>query len=881
MLTFAGLPDMRYFILYLFLLLFPLTSLAGVIKGTIRDTAGEPLPFVVVSVKNSTYAVNSSLSGYYFMELKPGKYTIVFSQLGLTQQEHAVIITDDKPTVLNVTMKTSTKELDGVLITAKGDRDRGKEIMHKVIDARGDYWDKVENYKCNTYQKSSLEKFPTDKALAKAKEDSIALWEKKKEDSIAVRIRKTEDTVEVKRAKNDDFERAISNKKLNLIESVSETYFRAPNTFKENIFAYHDYAENKHFDGRGASASVEYGEHEIAPVQYEDENPYMLVNDAQSEDFNFYRNQIDVPALCSRPLLSPAAGTAFLNYRFELLDSIEQNGHFIYKIGVNPLFKSDALFSGLIFVQDSSWAIVSVNLCVNADVLLYCKEFCVIEDYSEVAPGIFLPVRREFMYTIRDGKFNIVGNTRVDHSDYVVNGTLPPKLFNDEVKHFADDAFDKDSLYWTEHRTISLDQKEIVYINEADSLAAYYQSPQYLNSIDSAFNHINVWSFLLNGVGHRNRVNGTEWGVDPLIAQIVPFGVGGYRHKLGGYYNKDFTNGMLLETDGQVDYGFLNKDVRGKAGVGLTYFPLRFVRTFVRFGDYYDMINNYASLESVFARSNYVRCKQFSVAQRMEITNGLFGELTYEYSDQFPITGMQLEAWSTQVFGALNTPVDFQRYVKSEIRLELKYRFRQKYMIKNHKKIIIGTKYPEIRFLYRKGISGLFGSEVNFDYIEFSSADEFKFARFGTSSWNILGGAFVNKKDLRVLEYKYFRGSDSFIFSDPMRSFQLLGPTLNTPNAYFRLNYIHHFEGCFSSKIPLINKLKITSSIGGGVLMIPSQDFYHEEFFIGLERIVRIKKQLFRLGVFAVTADNTLVKPTVTWKIGISFYNSFTRKWSY
>ncbi len=873
---------MRYFILYLFLSLFPLTSFAGVIKGTIRDTAGEPVPFVMVSVKNSSYGVNSSLSGYYFMELNPGKYTIVFSQLGMQSQERVVTITDDKPLVLNITMKVSAKELGTVVIAAKGDRDRGKEIMHKVVDARDDYWDKVENYKCNTYQKSSLEKFPTEKALAKAKDDSISLVEKSKKDSIAAVIIKTPDSLEVKTVKNDDFARAISNKKLNLIEAVTETYFRAPNAFKENIFAYHDYAETNKFDGgRGASASMEYGEHEIAPVQYEDENPYLLVKDAQSSDFNFYKNQLYLPALCSRPVLSPAAGTAFLNYKFDLLDSIEENGHLIYKIGVTPLFKSDALFSGLIFVQQGSWAIVSVNLCVNPDVLLYCKEFCVIQDYSEVAPGIFLPVRREFMYTIRDGKFNIVGNTRIEHSDYVVNGTLPEKLFNDEVKRYADDAFDKDSLYWTQHRTIALDEKEITYINEADSLAAYYQSPKYLNSMDSAFNHINVWSFLLNGVGHRNRVNGTEWGVDPLIAQIVPFGVGGYRHKLGGYFNKDFTNGMLLETDGQVDYGFLNKDVRGKVGVGLTYLPLRFVRTFVRFGDYYDMINNFASLSSVFSRSNYVRCKQFSIAQRMEIVNGLFGELTYEYSDQFPITDMRLEAWSTQVFGALNTPVDFERYVKSEFRLELKYRFRQKYIIKKHKKIILGTKYPEIRFLYRKGVNGMFGSEVNFDYIEFSSLDEFKFGRFGTSNWNVVAGAFVNKKDLRVLEYKYFRGSDSYIFSDPLRSFQLLGPTLNTANAYFRLNYIHHFEGCFSSKIPLINKLKITSSVGGGMVMIPSQNFYHQELFVGLERIVRIKKQLFRFGVFAVTADNNLAKPAVTWKVGISFYNSFTRKWSY
>lgn len=863
---------MRKFFLLFLLVFSPFLLSAGIVKGVVRDTAGEALPYVVVVVKNSSYGVNTNLAGGYFLELKPGNYTLVFSQMGYEKQEIPVLISAEKALVLDVIMRSSSKLMNTFEVTAKGDRDRGKEIMKLVIAHRDDYYDKVENYKCNTYQKTSLEKIRNEK----------------EKDSVIVPIRKEPIDTTTRKGKKqakeekENLESAIKEKRLNLIESVSETWFRAPNSFKENIWAYHDFAEKKRYSGSaGNSKNIEYGEHEIAPDQYYSDNPYLLISDAQSGDFNFYRNLIDAPALCTRPILSPAASTAFVNYRFELLDSFPQGARMVYKLNVIPIFKEDALFSGLIFVEEGSWAIISVNLSVNPGVLLFCKEFNVIEDYSEVAPGIYLPVRREFIYTIKEGKYNIIGNTRVDHSDYAVNIAIPAKLFNDEVKHYADDAFDKDSLYWVEHRTISLEEKEISYIHTVDSLVAYYESEVYLAKQDSSFNHLNVWSFLLNGVAHRNRVRGTEFYINPLIDQMVPFGVGGYRHRLGGYYNKDFTNGMLLETTGQIDYGFLNKDVKGKAGVGLTYYPLRFVRTFVRFGDYYDMINNYASLESVFSRSNYVRCREFSIAQRMEIVNGLFGELTFEYSDQAPITGLRLEQWSTQLFGSLNTPTDFDRYLKTEFRLELKYRFRQKYIIKQHKKIILGSKFPEVRFLYRKGVPGLFGSEVNFDYIEFSSIDELKFGRFGTSSWSILGGAFVNKRNLRLLEYKYFRGSDSFIFSDPMRSFQLLGTTLSTPDAYFRVNYIHHFEGLLGSKVPLFNKLKVTMAVGGGVLMIPTADFYHEEFFFGFERIFRIKKQLFRVGIFAATADNTLENPTLTWKIGLGFYNTFTRKWSY
>ena len=851
-------------LLSLFLFLLPLFAFGGVVSGTVRDSLGQPVPYTIVGVKNSTYGVNTNLNGAYFLELKAGNYTLVFQQLGYVKQEHDITISDERPLVFNVILKATPSYFQTFEVKAKGDRDKVKEIMKHVIDARNDYWNRVNNYKCNTYQKSSLEKVLIEKPG----------------DTLVPRAKPVADTASGKK-KGKNLEEEIKNQQLNLIESVSETYFRAPNAFKENILAYHDFAEKKQNSGHQVSEQVEYGEHEIVPTQVSDVNPYLLLSDAQSMDFNFYRNEINAPAICQRPLLSPAAATAFLSYRFEYLESFQENGKTIHKINVIPLFPQDALFSGTLFIQDSTWAIVSVNLNINKSVLYFCKEFSVIQDYEEVAPQIFLPVRREFFYTIHEGQYNIIGNTRVDHSEYEVNGTIPPKTFTDEVTHYDDAAFDRDSSYWVEHRTIKLEEKEIKYVHTVDSLVAYYASPEYLSHEDSAFNHINVWSFLLNGVGHRNRVKGTEIFFDPLIADCVPFGVGGYRQKIGGHYYKDFTNGYYLETDGQVDYGFLNRDVRGKVGVGLTYVPLHFVRTFVRFGDYYDMINNYASLESVFARSNYVRTKQFSVAQRMEIVNGLFAELTFEYSDQNPITGMHLEQWSQYIFGPLNAPVAFERYTKSEVRLEFRYRFRQKYMIKDHKKIILGSKFPEIKFLYRKGIPGLLGSEVDFDYIEVGSSDDIKLGRFGTSSFSVLAGSFVNKKDLRQLEHKYFRGSDSYIFSDPMKSFQLLPTTFETADAYFRFNFIHHFEGCFGTKIPFYSKLKIQMAVGGGVLMIPSQHFYHEEFFAGVERVVRIRKQLFRVGIFAATADNTLQNPVLTWKVGLSYYDTMTKKWSY
>jgi hypothetical protein len=841
-------------ILLFFITVFSLNCFAGIFKGVVLDEQNNPIPFASVYVKNSTIGTSTNLKGEFKIDLEKGIYDIVFSFVGYQTLEQKVEITRSSITEISIVLKEELNAL-GTLEVYSDKKDRAKEIMYEVRKKRSDYNNAIDYYVCDTYLKTSLDK------KVKLDEDSIPA-----------------ETQEVIYA--EDINQFFKKENLNLIESVSKTYYKASDKYKEEFIGFNDYSESKGRTGESITFGVSYGEDDIAQVVQATTNPNIIYDDILSCDFNFYQNQIVFPELTIQPLISPLAETSGLSYQFNLEGSFYEDSVLIYKIRVKPIFITDAAFNGFLYVEDSTWMVRTMDLSINSQAMHYCEEFHIIQNYKKLEGDIVIPVRRELNYVIKDGSSFILGNTRVEHRNYIVNQPAAETKWNNEVKSFAPDAYEKSDIFWAEKRLLQLEEKELKFIHVCDSLSEYFSSEEYLTKTDSSFNRFNKWSPFV-GFGRRNSFKRTEWYISGLLEQVVPFGIGGYRHKLPARFEKEFDNNFLLETDGHIDYGFRNKDVKGSLGVGLTYVPKKFVRTFIRAGDFYDQVNDYASLAQTFSRSNYVRNVNFSIAQRMEIINGLFAELTLNYSDQRPITNIILSNWSNQIFGQLNTPVDFERYIKSEVVLEMKYRIKQKFMYKENKKVILESKYPVLTAKYKKGIPGLLNSEVNYDFLELGASHELKLKRFGLSSWKVKYGTYLNKENLRVLEHKYFRGSDQIIFSNPIKSFQLLGPTLSTANDYFQANYMHHFEGSIMNKIPIINRLKLQLAGGAGILMIEDDNFRHAEVFVGMERAFKLWQELLRVGVYAVTADDTIGEANFTVKVGLAFYSPFTRKWDY
>jgi len=831
----------RTFYLFLFLLIITPNALTQSLKGKILDAEGQEIPFAKVRVENTSYGTVSNALGNYVLELKKGQHILQISSPGFKLLVDTVTIGENF-TTKNFTLFAVIQEIEEVTIVFQSKKERGKEIMKQVIDKRGFFYDQVPEYSCDTYCLSSLEKEIKDTLF----KDSI-----------------------------------VGKEKMNLIEWRAITSYQKNAKFKDEFYAYEDFTDLGQ-SVAGAEVSVTFGDgaSTIAPSAGETKNPYLFVTGIQDAHVNLFENLLELPKISERPITSPLAYNALVYYNFYLEGSFyDDQEKMIYEIRVDPRFDYEALFAGTIFVRDSTWELVSYELSVNPAALDFFEELHLICDYSKV-DGKLVPTRREFVYNIKEGKTKINGLIRLTHEKYVFEVKDDKKNFWLESKTYSDDAFEKDSTFWEEKRPFTLKELELNFIRTQDSIINYHESDEYKRTSDSTRNRIKFTTVVFEGIRHVNSFKKQEWGINGLVTQVIPFGVGGYRHRLIPYYSKEFENGKAFSIRPDIDYGFRNKDVKGQFGGSFTYNPKRFSKIEFEIGDVYDFVSSTQNIQGTFAPGNRVRNKKFEISHRMEITNGLYAKIGIQYSDRQSITNIIYPKWDT-LFGLFAEPIPFDPYRILLTTIDLEYHFRQKYILRKNRKIVMGSPYPTLFLKYKVGIPNVFGTQSNFDFAEFRIHDDVELNTFGTSELNFTIGGYLFKKDLRVIEHKFFRQSDQGFFSNPVNTLQILDTAINTSNSYMQFNFIHHFKGFFLNKIWLINRLKLEETIGGGFLAIPDSKFAHVEFYAGLERKLRIKQTIFKIGVYAVAGDSNYSKANVNFKFGFNFYDNFTGKWQY
>jgi hypothetical protein len=643
----------------------------------------------------------------------------------------------------------------------------------------------------------------------------------------------------------------IATNQLNVAEVFLTYHFSPPNKIKE---------ERNGVDIRGQKEGLFFLTH----------------TDGQ---FNFYKNLLEVPAISESPILSPISNSGMIAYKYKMLKIYVENGIRYYRIKVSPGLLGNALVTGEMVIQDSIWAIKSLKLSLPKYHMAEYDFFEVSQTF-QIKDTTYLLEKMEFQYNAKFGKSKRSGRTAVYYSGYQLNRVFPKRFFNNELSATSQEAYERDTSYWSQIRKETLSKEELTYIRKTDSFKAVFAQKSWQDSSDSVFNKITFKKLLFTGQGLYKRTEERKVFFKPLVFIYTPFYLAGPRFSYWVSYSKTYKNKKFFSVVPTANYGVLNKDLKGSVNFSRLYNPFNRGSLNASIGSDFGVINPFNSWIKGFSRSNFYAHDFANIFHRVELFNGFYVGMGAEYSNRRSIASMKFDAQGDSLWGGNVQTTPFSPYKALYATFGLYYVPFQKYIREPYQKLILGSKWPEISARYRKGIKGI-GSVIDFDYLEFVAEQELKIGLAGVSKYRVVSGEFLNARDLRLVDYKFQRAIGPGFFANPLYSFQSLDSSFYTLKRFYEAHYLHRFNGALINKIPILKKVNISECIGGGFLVTKERNLKFFEAYVGIEKVIRLWRERIRVGVFYVANINNQFAVQPQFKFTIEVYDKINNRWPY
>ena len=807
----------------LFLLISASLSSQG-IKGTIKDSEGEPVAYATVYIQELKQGTTANTKGDYEIRLPAGKYTIIFQSLGFSPEIKTVSLTTSMVTI-NIILQDQYYEIPEVRITASGE-DPAYAIMRKVIGMAPYYLNQVEYYQADVYIKGNLEIIRIPKIIQRSMKAEVR---SESGSSVSSDIMKEGDTY--------------------MMESFNEVEFRAPDKYHQRVIS-----SRSTFPDQGS---------DISPMDF--------------IQASFYE-----PVMVEM-FISPLSPDAFFHYKFKYSGLSVQGNNIINKIEVIPKRKSQQLFEGTIYVIEDLWCLHSVDL-YNDNIAgrIRIQQLCV-----PVQEDTWLPVSLKFDINISiigvkadagygsSIKYKEVRNNlalqkpaallqgynknsmaRVPEKDTVTSSTqiqinrilskeeltnrdmvklsglmqkqskenLPDSVKNSlEIKDnttyiIEKDAGKKDSAFWAEIRPIPLSENEAKSIRVSDSInASLSLKEQKADTTKTPGKKKSPFARGLNAAlsGHSwSDTTGFRFSFGGLIepGNLSFNTVDGFAYGVNFRINKSWKNGQSFSVYPNIRWTFSREallwNINTQYNLNNNHqdqFYLRIGRNsrdFNSAGGINPLLNSFTSL---FMRLNYMKVydsRQLFAGLRHEIANGLTlqANATFEerrllenttdysiikndriYTDNIP-GNSYLEA-VTNPYHELND----QRH--AEFAVVASYTPRQRYTLVNGRKIPRGSDYPTFSLRWEHGINNYSfeGEELrHYDMLKFEASNSKSLGAFGEFRWRFRAGGFLDNSFVSFYDFNHFNSQPIAVLIDDYEdAFKLPSYySLSTPEYY-------------------------------------------------------------------------------------------------
>jgi len=836
----------RIFFSFLFVLFFHLAR-AGIVSGKITDENNEGLPFVSVYLKGTTQGVTSNKEGNYSIELPAGNHEIIFQFIGYkTHAENVSAESDEQKIILNVKMEPQPYEIAEVTVKANAE-DPAYEVIRKAIKMRKYYLTQVQSYSCDVYIKGlqrvtsypkkfmgydvnaegvidpktgifylseSASKFyfkQPDKAYEKMISSKVS------GNSKAFSFNRTADLLL-------DFYKNVVN-----VQVIAKRGFVSP--IAEGAMFYYNY----HLTGTFFENGKVVNKIEVLPKRKHDpvfrgtiyicENTWRihstdlyLVKDAGIEVVDTLRiNQVHLPIQMKTPspLGEGAGGEVWM------------------------LFSNKLTFGFSVFAFKGNGMYLSIH-----------SKYNVKPDFSVKNPIPFATIEQTPTASLLPKKELRLNKKEEKKEDKVFS--------SGEMMKVEDDANKKDSVYWAEMRPVPLTQEEVLDYIKKDSIQVIHESKPFLDSVDKKTNQFEPID-LLFGYEHVSRYKKRTTSFSPLIESIQFNTVQGLVLGTELEIRRKYEMEKRFYKTISASYGFSDKRISAGGKLLYEFNPKRFShiaieggRQTVQFSEKNPISPLVNSIYTLFDESNHMKLYQkdfLKISYNSEPANGIYMRSFLEYSDRtslmnasdfvlFPAAkNHKIYSSNDPTYPAQDSISSFKQNQSAELRVNLRLRYKQKYVIRPDEKWVYGSKYPTLHLEYRKGINSLFGSDVNYDFVKVSVTDRMNFKLLGKATYLVSAGKFLNNSKMELMENYHFSGNKTILSNFDFTDFQMLDYYRYSTNNYFlEAHYEHDFAGFILNKFPLLRKLKANELVGVHYLYTEKSQNYFE-IFAGIEKL--------------------------------------------
>jgi hypothetical protein len=857
-----------------------------VLKGTITNSSGEPIPYSTVYIRELQQGTTSNTKGNFEIHLKEGKYTIIFQSLGFAPDIREITL--GKNTVsLNIRLQVQYYEIPEVRITATGE-DPAYGIMRKVIGFAPYYLNQISHYKAEVYLKGNLVINKIPKLIQRSINKDARNESGNSEKSPAIK-------------QGDSY----------LMESVNELEFNAPDKYVQRVLSY-----QSSFPSQG---------NEISPMNF--------------IEASFYQ------PLIGKIAISPLSPQAFSHYNFKYLGSSPQGNYIINKIQVIPKRKSQQVFDGTIFIIEDLWCLHSVDL-VNENIAGRVR---IQQMYIPVQEDFWMPVSHKFEIKISIIGFKadagygssikyqeVSPNTKLKKPEMIYvdsrKNTASPKpkvdtvssknrreiekiLSKDElsnrdmiklsglmekeskksqndsarksleiketVTHIIEkDAAKKDSSYWAEIRPIPLSEIEHRSLRTGDSLKAKLALKEAgkdtLTAKKSKETRFSRFVKEINRGHTWSDSSGLRFTFGGLIKtnKITFNPVDGFTYGIDFRISKSWKNGNAISFFPDIRYAFSRQQFMWRLNGQYRFDRMEQRQLYLRAGMTGMDFNNNGSVDvtinsitSLFLKSNYLKLYESNyliAGFRTEITNGLYGDLSMAYDDRRILTNTSEYSFSRSsteytenipdnpfLLNSIPPPNLLQTQRHYNITAAVTFTPRQKYRIRENVKIPSGSEWPTFTLSW-KHIFNEFpespSSWKQYDAIRFGVSKRKDIGAFREYYWIFRTGGYLNNSDISYFDYFHFSSQQLPVLLNNYRdAFMLPGYySLSTPE-FFTEGHIKYTTPYFLIKLlPVVSNTLIRENLSASVLWSHNQQLYTEVGY-SLSQIFL----MFEVGVYA------------------------------